>query len=107
MMDLETFISQSLSQILNGIDLARQIKRQSAICPLGTSGYSGTDLITNIDFEVIVSIEDNTKATAGAKINVLPIRFGSDIEGESKNSQVNKIKFSVPITYAKITYSKG
>lgn len=91
-MDLQTFIKNTLIQIVNGVKQAEEEfnpKLDGRFFGLITGKNSG------VDFQVAVTVENETKTTkgGGAKIKILE----GKIDKTSKNNyeQANIIKFKI------------
>lgn len=106
-MELKEFISESLSQILNGIEEAHtklQITTHyPAIFHVGQTRNQHFDQVEKFEFEVLVNVESNKNASGGAKINVFSLGIGAEAEKEFRHAQQNKIKFSVPVCFTNAT----
>jgi hypothetical protein len=108
-MKLEDFISESLTQIINGVKKAQKHAEQnnSVINGYGlrkskSIGDSYYDDDTNspiqvIDFDIAVTVKEQGK-TSG-KAGVFVTVFGAGIEGSEENENLisNRLKFSIPI----------
>lgn len=104
-MELREFISESLSQILNGIEDAHaKLEGEShypRIYHVGQIRHDNFDQTEKIDFEVLVNVEASSSTGGGAKINVLALTVGVEADQGSKHIHQNKIKFSVPVCFTK------
>jgi hypothetical protein len=101
MMDLKSFISETLQQICDGIRDAQSKEGGDAInaeSPGFISGHlmSGGSygVFTRVDFDVAVSAESVGGAKGGIKVWGI-----GDIEGggERKTGHANRIAFTVPV----------
>ena len=104
-MDLENFVKSTLVSIIGGIKQAQQSDSGGLIAPQvgghsfppnGVNNDQGV-VSTVVQFEVAVSAEDTKSADAKAGIKVLSAQLGGSLETENKNSNISKIKFSVPL----------
>lgn len=111
-MELKDFVSQSIQQIFEGVKQAqsqtkdmngmiaphklrmsdKEIPNHQAII-----GYHNTTPIISVDFDIAVTTQDVTKDKAGAGIFIAAIGLGGQIGSETLNSQLNKLRFSVPV----------
>src|SRR5262245_48357211 len=101
MMDLKTFVAETLQQICDGIKEAQSKEGGGAINAEGTSMSGGHvidagshGVFTRVDFDVAISAESAGGAKGGVKV------WGvGDIEGgaERKTGHANRIAFSVPV----------
>jgi hypothetical protein len=94
-MNLDEFISQTLTEIINGVISAQKActDKSAAIAPRKSARDPDYQ---NVDFDIAVTVEKGTQ-TKG-KIGVLSI-ISLGAAGQSDNSQtaINRIKFSVPV----------
>lgn len=90
-MDISTFIKETLLGLKNGIqDANREAK----------SNYFVMMMYDKIDFDVAVTVSDQTKGKGGAKLGVASIAsIGGDISIENQNAKTSRIKFSVKSQY--------
>jgi Pyruvate/2-oxoacid:ferredoxin oxidoreductase gamma subunit len=109
-MTLEDFISESLTQIINGVKKAQTHAEQngakvnsSTFRRAKTIGDSYYDLnsgssVQVIDFDIAVTAKEQGGSSGRAGVFVTV--FGAGIEGSesSENFTSNRIKFSVPIS---------
>jgi uncharacterized protein YbaR (Trm112 family) len=107
-MDLDEFVKSVLVNVLAGIKEAQEAQDVGAfVVPGGDGGHeypknarvsSNARLkSTIIDFDVAVTVESSDKATGGGGLRIAGI--GAKLEGEiaSKDTQVSRIQFGVPI----------
>ncbi len=115
-MDLQTFISQSLGQIIAGIRAAQlevAEKRTAAkINPRGATVLSSQpsgrtqahDLHTKlpvhqVEFDVAVTVARSSEGKAGVGLSVLSIGIGGHKQTSAESSSVSRIRFSVPVVW--------
>jgi hypothetical protein len=91
-MNLEDFISETLSQIVSGIKKAQEAtkNKHAMIVP-----YHSTD--GNVDFDVAVTVVDGKETSGKAGISVWSIGAGVSGKSESSTSTASRIKFSIAI----------
>jgi len=108
-MKLEDFISESITQIINGVEKAQKIAETkgakvhpNTLLFNSSSGNSFIDEITdrpaqNIDFDISITTKEE-EGTSG-KLGVFVSVFKAGLEGKEgiENLTSNRIKFSVPI----------
>lgn len=110
-MDIETFVSETLRQIVSGVATAqKQIHAMDVGAQVNptvvSSGTSRSTQPTPVEFDIAVTVtsdeQETTKAKAGASVGVLSVvslKFGADVEGEgragSRNESISRVKFSV------------
>lgn len=116
MMNLQTFISETISQITKGIEVAsEQLKGTSAIvsprsvCGLGdkdTKCYGWLDesenpqykrVVEEIEFNVALTIVEGKETKGGIGIMVGGIGIGSQGKSENENASVSRIHFRIPL----------
>ena len=99
-MDLETFVKETLGQIIRGVRGAQSADGGSGInaeMPGGTSGHlimgASFGTFTRIDFDVAVSAETQ----GGGKASLTVFGVGMAGGGDHKQGYANRISFSVPL----------
>lgn len=99
-MDLRTFISSTLTQIVGGvkdaIDEVRSIDPNAKINPTPNDQYYSSP--ENVEFDVAVTVTKTKKGDAGAGIHIAGIRAGGKGEIGHESEEISRIKFSVPIS---------
>lgn len=99
-MDLKTFVTETLSEILEGIadaqeaDEAHNINATAHGNPGGNLFSDGRRMHTRVDFDVAIAAE--TAGGGKGKIQVFAIG-SAEAGGEHKSSYANRIAFSVPV----------
>lgn len=108
-MQLDDFISQALIQIIKGVENAQnEVKDTGAIInPVGlfvTKDNRGKTIessfkysIQNIEFDIIVTAQEQDKSKAGLGVFFGEVGIGVQGQVDDTNTQTNKIKFSVPL----------
>ena len=99
-MDLKTFVTKTLQQIVAGIKEAQASEGGSVNAEMfGTAtghlingGTSGT--FTRVDFDVAISAESSGGAKGSLKVFSVG---GAEAGGERKSGYANRISFSVPV----------
>lgn len=100
-MDLETFVRETLQQIIASVGAAQLAEGGEAInakmfaAPGGNLVNSGSKgMFTRVDFDVAISAE----TSVGGKGKLQVFGFGgAEAGGERKSHHANRISFSVPI----------
>jgi hypothetical protein len=100
-MDLKTFITETLCQIVEGIAEAQKSDEGHNINYRVSMGNPGGNLIsdgrrmhTRVDFDVAVAAE----SLGGGKGKIQVFAIGSaEAGGERKSSYANRVSFSVPV----------
>ena len=113
-MNLEDFISQSLTQIAKGIEKANtELSESDAIVsPKNVKDVQKNNISTfgniklkngewsvvqEIVFDVAVTASQGTESKAGAGISVGAITLGGVGKEDSQNTSVSRLKFSIPM----------
>lgn len=112
-MQLEEFIHQSLTQIVNGIAKAQEAVLQTGarINPsirdaenpktpiLNDPINKGFSALQNIEFDVAVTVTEGSEDKVGGGIKIAALGIGGETKAENKNSTVTRLKFTVPMIF--------
>ncbi|MFA5206640.1 MAG: hypothetical protein WC708_19750 [Lentisphaeria bacterium] len=109
-MELKDFVSQTLSQIIEGIEDAQLNKGTTAkINPSGLRmgekihsmffDFNTHTIIANIEFDVAVTTEEAKGTKGGIGVLVGAITLGAQGQSDTKNTSLSRIKFSVPVSF--------
>ena len=100
-MDLQTFVTTTLAQIVEGVREAQagdgggvinsEFKAAEVSGHLMHGGSAG--MFTRVDFDVAVSVDSE----GGAKGNLMVYGFGVEGGGKYTSGHVSRISFSVPV----------
>jgi hypothetical protein len=106
-MELDEFVRATLTQIINGVDLAKKDHPDRIAVRVwqGEKGDSGKGVkISNHDvgFLVDFDVEVTAATKGGGKLSIGMAGFGGGAEGARESSRSNRIRFSVPIDYQTI-----
>ncbi|KAB4116157.1 hypothetical protein [Bacteroides uniformis] len=106
-MELKSFIKSTITQIVESIEeLNAELSSDTVIVnptdvkkadtPFINKNYK-THSISNIDFDLTVSITDN--AETGAKVGVMAsvIGLGASSKEGTQNASISKIRFNIPV----------
>lgn len=111
-MKLDDFISETISQIINGIKKANEFaKENGGKIDASNLGYTGSkggggiiffdistrEIVQNIEFDIAVTANDTEKGKSGIGVFIGSIGLGTQIENGNENTIVNRIKFSIPL----------
>lgn len=88
-MELKDFVSETLTQVAAGVKAAH-----SEIQPTGASIVPGFE---SVEFDIAVTVSENTGHKAKAGISVFSVGAGAERAKESAASTVNRIKFAVKL----------
>jgi hypothetical protein len=110
-MDLETYIAETLKQIVGGIITAQQSMKdkRTVINPhsIVESGglYCEGDKVHNprtvhiIHYEVSIGQMKGTETKGGIGVFLANVGIGAQGKTESTSNAINTIKFSIPVIY--------
>ena len=112
-MELQEFVAQALSQIIQGVKSVQQTSSESGatINPeipnlhLVKQGFMSTTKAASdegnpvlfVEFDTAVTVVEGEGGKAGAGINVFGINAGISLGTKDESSTVSRIKFKVPI----------
>lgn len=99
-MDLEKFISETLSEIQKGVQGAIEGTKDTkgAINPhFGDPNTFGRHLVQRVQFDIAVTASNENKLSAGGGIKVVGVKLGAEGKDVVQNSNVSRIQFSIPI----------
>lgn len=118
-MELKEFIEAAISDIVEAVKSSQEdLKDMGAIiCPnnmkdadVNSKEYGGLK-ISNIGFEVKVSISDKTESSNGGGIKVVSGFLGVDAGGKKAtaagNENVSSVSFSIPVILPFVKVEKG
>jgi hypothetical protein len=110
--DLETFVANSLAQIARGIKKAQHEAEGTGawISPAGrlpartNSALIATDTdanayLTDVQFDVAVTVADEKQAGAGAGLQVMGMALGAKAKATYENAVVSRVQFTVPVAW--------
>ena len=111
-MDLKEFVSQTLTQIAEGIAEAQKGAAPSGawISPVGSSlpdrpgatvvkSPNGDRYLDSVHFDVAVSASEDKAGKAGAQLRILTVGIGADANTSTHNASVSRVQFSVPVSW--------
>lgn len=116
-MELNTFITESLKQIVDGVRGAQEHVGQTGaiINPekIVNAAASKTlvdketgALVVNVGFDVAITVNETTNREGGVKVAVGILNIGGHGQSENANSSVNKITFCIPMILPTHSISK-
>ena len=95
-MDVKEFVSETLSQIIDGIvDVQQRTKEKGAVVA------PHHDFRQKVSFDVAVTVIEGKETTGKAGISVWSIGGGISGKSEMSSSTVSRIKFEIPIELPK------
>lgn len=107
-MDVKQFVTETLTQILDGIEDAQKAKpfrvahsvRVGTEVPEGMIRGTPQNPLFLVDFDIAVTTTEEKDQKGGAKIQVIGIGgFGGDLSQKAQTATSSRIKFRVPISY--------
>mgnify|MGYP001241895983 CR=1 FL=1 len=106
-MQLREFITEVLTQIVDGVRNAQEPNGGAYVVAAGDGGHqyaahsrfaaSSQLKSTIVDFDVATTAEDADKVGGGAGVRVLSIQFGAKGEVSSKDTTVSRVQFAIPL----------
>jgi hypothetical protein len=108
-MDLQDFVSQTLTQIVSGVRAAQTEVRsmEADINPhlsssseqAGKLGFfwAGGRAVQVVQFEIDLTVVEGTGTKGGIGVFAAGIGFGSSGQSNSESHAVSRIKFAIPI----------
>src|SRR5438034_9685323 len=87
-MDLETFVAETLKQIIRGIT---DVQNEGV--------HVNLQKVQPVDFDVAVMVNEGADKKGGAGLFVAGLGLGGQVAASSSNSSVSRIKFTVPLAY--------
>ena len=112
-MDLQEFVTQTISQIVKGVDSAQSsvVEKGGEINPhvntsheqLGKQGFlwSSEGPVQIVQFDVALTVSEGTDTKGGIGVFAGAIGVGSSGASSEQNSSVSRVKFSVPLRLPK------
>jgi hypothetical protein len=112
MMELKTYISETLKQIIDGVKTAQDYAKDNNSVISGTKltilnhqslstlvywDTSDQSPIQNIEFDVEVTTIENNEISGGMGIFVGPVTAGVKGGTKGQNSSTNHLRFSIPL----------
>jgi hypothetical protein len=104
-MDLETFIAETLRQIVKGVQMAQRCEdcQDAKIVPnsienkrAGTTTFL-EERIEQIAFDVAVTVTEGSEKKGGIGVFTGAFGIGGQANANTANNSVSRIKFSVPV----------
>jgi hypothetical protein len=107
-MELQTFIEESLKQIIAGTAQAARVahKHGALINPPQSEWHYGEKLyfdkesgraLTTVDFDIAVTAASGTKTKGGIGVAIATVMLGSQGESAATDERISRLKFSLPI----------
>ena len=101
-MELRDFVSNTLTQIMEGLrDAVREQKNDPKNGLIGAVSQaldpSSGNGISNVEFDVAVTVATKASGTGGLSIEVAGVGLGGKIGRSKETTTANRIRFTVPI----------
>jgi hypothetical protein len=97
-MDIKTFVSESLDQIIRGVEHAQSQNEASSIN--STFGKSFvTERQIDVEFDIAVTLESGSESKGGIAVFGGAVNLGTQGKSNKSDITVSRIKFSVPIAF--------
>lgn len=94
-MELKNFISQALTNIVQGVEEANKTTKRFKLASATHSQYGQGQ---EVDFDVSVTASQDTEGDLNGKIGVAIVNISSDVKLTESNQNTHRIKFKVFIT---------
>ena len=121
-MEIKDFIKESLSQIVEGIDMANQemnekgafvvssdLRESNRLPKSGTYAYDGSDtlrVVREIEFEISIAVSDSTKNEGKGGLRVASLfHANGGMENSNSLDSINRMKFSLPLALPNVKMS--
>ena len=107
MIDLKTFVSETIQQIIEGTkDAGSYIKENIKHDEYGYVSI-GSGKPSKIQFDISVTTSETAKKEGKAGILIHVVDFGVKGSDSLEATSINKIRFSVPVNFARIANGKA
>lgn len=97
-MDLDTFVAETLRQIVKGVQTAQQ-NPDCKGAKINPARSVNTVQCKQIEFDVAVTVMEGMDKQGKGNIGVALFGIGCQATSTSANSSVSRIRFEVPITF--------
>lgn len=107
-MDLETFIAETLRQILAGVKKAQHSTESldakiNPYLPFGDYNSIVKNQIQKIEFDVAVTVTEGSEKKGGAGVAIAMFGVGGQATANTTNTSMSRIGFTVPVMLPKGT----
>jgi hypothetical protein len=99
-MDIKTFVSEALTQIIHGVEDAQSKTKYSAINPSFGKASPDVEKENLIEFDIAVALERGNESKSGLAVIAGVVSIGANGKSNKSESIVNRIKFSVPVAFS-------
>ena len=110
-MDLKTFVKETLTQIAEGVNEAKQSLKANGMQVASTANRMSTDMMYTVDanqqrhyvsivnFEAILDIETSQDKSGDIGVKASFLSYGKKKGSQETSNDVTKVSFSVPISF--------
>ena len=101
-MDLETFIAETLRQLISGVKKAQESTQVlggkiNPDVPWPTFNALAQNDIRKVEFDVAVTATEGTEKKAGIGVAMAMFGAGGQASSNTTNTSISRIKFTVPV----------
>ena len=97
-MDLKTFVSESLKEIVEGVEEAQEKCHNAVVSPSWGSVPRDKTMRT-IEFDIAVTVEKEKGTKGGLAVLGCVVNLGTQGQSSASDTVVSRIKFSVPVIF--------
>jgi hypothetical protein len=104
--DLKEFVSQTLTQIMEGVREAQSASTHGGVVSPTLNHFGKLSEVVQtdtghfahmVDFDVALTVEQGSGTKGGIGLVVGPVTLGSTGQSSAQNSSVSRVKFRVPV----------
>ena len=108
-MNVQEFISTTLSQIIHGVDDARHgLPDGTLIAPKThvthsravTKGTHDQQQTQDVNFDIAITVVESSEKEGSAGIRVASIGIGGSVGAGSSTEIINRVQFTVPVAFS-------
>ena len=98
-MDVKEFVSSSLLQIIEAVELCQQeLLERGSKAEINPNDVEGQPRKSHlVDFDMSVTVTDEGEMKAGGKLKILSIGAEGGVSSSNQNELVHRLKFAVPL----------
>lgn len=106
MIDLKQFVSETIQQVIEGAKDAGLYLKDGL--DYDKDGYVqvGDGHMHKIEFDISITTSESSKSEGKAGIMIKVVDFGIKGSDNNESTSMNKIRFSVPVTFPEIANKK-
>ncbi len=96
MVDLKTFVSETIQQVIEsardaGVELKQKISTKDGEFQVGNNSF------VSIQFDISVTYMEEKQSSAGGGVSIQVLKIGAEKSDVTNDQSINHIKFSVPV----------